>query len=218
MSTRIIISGRADVEEHSIEIRDVILDEYSGITESEIAINDDGMDASLAYAKLVGAIAVIRCFGDLNGYLIAAQNYYSYLQTFYAFISNSHIEEIKPYSIQSIITVGAGITANETAYGVGLEFWDEDADLVEPSLSSYSAPRVLAKILKIKDTLGCSWWEARYRARMTASENGVWSLNNGYGKPDADKAIAYTGVIPYDPYYDHNPSNEPMTRAGFRFK
>ena len=48
----------------------------------------------------------------------------------------------------------------------------------------------------------------------------VFDIYKDITKADPARIAAgvITGVIPYDPYYDHNPSNEPMTRAGFRFK
>lgn len=108
-----------------------------------------------------------------------------------------------------IITSGAGDTEakNNTGYGKGLEFWDDDLDTsAAPDLSSYSNGVVLGKLLKIKDTLECTWWEARYRARATATQtednrlNLGWDLYNGYGKINVANAIAYKGVIPLDPY------------------
>ena len=217
MSTHIIISDTV-LTGHPENVRTGILDEYPELGQSAISIQDSGFATDILYAQSVGASAIVRSISDLNSCIDIAQSQYKNgIQSFFAFLSNTHSEQAVPTSIPNIVTVGAGITANETAYGNGLEFWDEDLDLVEPELSSFANGRVAGKLLKIKDTLGCSWWEARYRARMTASENGVWSLNNGYGKIDTTKAIAFAGAIIVDPYYDNNPS-EPTQFAGFRFQ
>ena len=111
-----------------------------------------------------------------------------------------------------IITSGAGDEElrNNTSYGKGLEFWDQDLNTPTPAedQSSFSNGYVLGKLLKIKDTLNCTWWEARYRARITADRTepnrvtSSWDLRNGYGKINVDAAIAYTGLVPSDPYVE----------------
>jgi hypothetical protein len=217
MPVRIIISDNVLIG-HPENIRAGILDEYPELGESAISIQDAGFAADLAYALLIGASAIVRSISDLNSCIAIAQNkYQNGIQAFFAFLSNTHSEQLVPTDIPNIITVGAGILANETAYGAGLEFWDEDLDLVEPELSSFANGRVAGKLLKIKDALGCSWWEARYRARMTASHKGAWDKYNGYGKINVDAAIARTDAIIVDPYYDHNPV-ESMQFAGFKFQ
>lgn len=65
---------------------------------------------------------------------------------------------------------------------------------------SYSHAFIAGKLAYIKDHLNCSWWEARYRMRMTASNNGAYSEFDGFGKPDILAAIGFSGVIPDDPY------------------
>jgi hypothetical protein len=71
---------------------------------------------------------------------------------------------------------------------------------------SYSTPYIAGKISFIKDSVSnrysreCSWWEARYRARMTASGGGVFDTISGYGRIDVMAAINYRGNIPDDPF------------------
>jgi hypothetical protein len=132
---------------------------------------------------------------DLAGNISSAQSFYrSNIQCCMPLGSNDYIELLSPASIPVIITSGAGDTQNRTAYGNGLEFWDV-ADT-----SSESCCVVAGKIYKIQRSLNCSWWEARYRARMTASNNGVWDKFNGYGKINVNSAISYAGEIIPDPY------------------
>lgn len=66
--------------------------------------------------------------------------------------------------------------------------------------SSNSGPYIAGKLAYIKDTLNCSWWEARYRMRMTASQWNNYTNANGYGIPNVSSAIAYNGNIPEDPF------------------
>lgn len=65
---------------------------------------------------------------------------------------------------------------------------------------SYSHAYIAGKMACIKDSLHCSWWEARYRMRMTASNNGSFTTYDGYGKPNLPAALAFSGPIPDDPY------------------
>lgn len=46
----------------------------------------------------------------------------------------------------------------------------------------------------------CSWWEARYCARMTGSQGGVSDDKVGYGEIDTVSAIAYSDPIAPDEY------------------
>ena len=129
------------------------------------------------------------------------------------------------------ITAGAGIDKNLTGYGKGLEFWDTPIQektsrgytwlysqgssknrfdllkmITNDSDSSHSSPYIMGKLYKIKEYLSCSWWETRYRARMTCDkgeQNRVsqsHDLFNGYGKINILNAINYTGSIISNPY------------------
>jgi hypothetical protein len=192
MSIRVVISDLS-LTGHPESVRDGILSGYgAGLTQDEIEICDGGFVADITHAQSVGAIEVVRSIADLDNCIATALLYQPTIQTFMAFLSNTYQEEMTPTTLTNIVTVGAGLEANETAYGAGLEFWDEDLDLVEPELSSFSNGRVAGKLLKIKDTLNCSWNVARYLAQMTASENGIWNKYNGFGKIDVDKATDFT--------------------------
>lgn len=110
-----------------------------------------------------------------------------------------------------IVTCGAGDfeERNNTGYGNGLEFWDEDLIWNDgDDQSSFSNGKIAGKLLKIKDTLNCDWWTARYLARLTADRNEPnretepWDLRNGFGKINVQAAIDAFGTveIPEDPY------------------
>jgi hypothetical protein len=103
------------------------------------------------------------------------------------------------------VTVSSGPVDQRTrAFGVGLEFWEIE------TANSWATPRVAARLLQIKDELECSWWEARYRARITAIRTAVthpagelWNKFNGFGRIDTAAAIAWTGEVPPDPFLNN---------------
>lgn len=72
---------------------------------------------------------------------------------------------------------------------------------------SYSTPYIAGKLAFIKDSIShrdnrkCSWWEARYKARMTASGNGTFDSYSGYGRINVLNAINFNGTIPEDPFH-----------------
>jgi hypothetical protein len=98
--------------------------------------------------------------------------------------------------LPSQISVGAGTDSNITAYDI--EFFGIDP-FFTPALSSYSNGYIAGQLSFIKDSLNCSWWAARYRARKTGTDT-IWSGKNGYGKINVIAAINYSQNIPNDPY------------------
>jgi hypothetical protein len=108
-----------------------------------------------------------------------------------------------PYELQpTIFYISTGNTTQRTrSYGTALEFWEIAGS------NSAGTPIVAAKFQQILDTLECTHWEARYRARITATRTttthpsgGYWNRENGYGKIDVAAAVAYTGSIPENPF------------------
>lgn len=65
---------------------------------------------------------------------------------------------------------------------------------------SYAVPYLAGILCALKDSLNCSFWEARYRLRMTASMQGSISYWSGYGKPNFSAAVNFSGVIPPDEF------------------
>lgn len=59
---------------------------------------------------------------------------------------------------------------------------------------------VAAKLGKIMRERDCGFWEARYCARETGSEDGTHGNTTGFGSIDVDAAIAFAGSVPDDPY------------------
>lgn len=151
-------------------------------------------------------MAVVRSTTGLQDLIYGAIDYYDNgVQSFMPLGSNNSEQiTLTPDEIPSIVTCGCGDTDNDTAYGNGLEFIGIDSD-GNPSVdaSSYANGYICGQLLKIKETLSCSWWEARYRARMTGSNNGIWNINDGYGFINVNSAIAYGGQIIEDPYVNN---------------
>lgn len=111
-----------------------------------------------------------------------------------------------------VVTVGAGDTEgqNNTGYGNGIEFWDDEFDTSgAPDLSSYASAVIGAKLLFMYDWQNLidgssTWWNIRYKARMGAwrtessRTTNLWDIKNGYGQ--ILPYIGIKGLIPLDPY------------------
>lgn len=145
-------------------------------------------------------IAIIRSYAGWLNYEDTAKLTYNLtnyrVQTFFTTGLNEPQELfVCPTSadLPFIVLAGGGTTTNQTAYSV--EFFDSYS-----VLSSYANGAILGKILKIKDTLVCGWWQARYRARVTASKSNVYDDVNGFGIINTTNAISYSGSIITDPY------------------
>jgi len=216
---RIIINDEAEVgvDTHAIDIRTAIINGYGSDISSQIQIIQGWRSWPTAYTVAVDntdVVALIRSSEGIVDYIPNATSLYPRVHTFFPLGSNSFIELNTFVNNEPpiIVTSGAGDEElrNNTAYGKGLEFWDQDLSTPTPAddQSSFSNGYVLGKLLKIKDTLNCTWWDARYRARVTADRTEpnrvttMWDLRNGYGKININAAVAYTGLIPSDPYQE----------------
>lgn len=200
MPIRIVISDTDN--DHALAVRNCINFGYGSSISSDIEIRLESLSASLQYAHSSGTvIAVVRSTIGIEGYTAIAQDEYPLIQVFMPLGNNSHIELTALTAIPVIVSSGAGDTQNDTAYGKGLEFWDDDNDgNPNNDASSFSNGTICGRLLFIKDSVSCPWWFARYRARMTASGGGSWTLENGYGKINTVAAIAFVGEMPEDPY------------------
>jgi hypothetical protein len=113
---------------------------------------------------------------------------------------NTRLEMNQPMR-RTIYTTAGDTNETTMSYGNSLEFWETEES------NSWAVPIVSAKLLKIRDALDCSWWEARYRARITAIRTAtthpndeLWNKFNGFGKIDVAAAIAWSGSVPADPF------------------
>lgn len=225
---RIIISD--ELGQHGLDIKTAISNGYGSDISDQIQIISYWSPAFAEARDNDNIIALIRSEAGVSGYVYQALSIYPRVQTFFPLGSNT-FEKLQQFNTPDppvIIISGAGDYSNptndknNTAYGNGLEFWDQDLNVSDTSdESSFSNGYVLGKILKIKDTLACTWWEARYRARINADRNesnrllSYWDIYNGFGKINVDNAIAFTGhgALPEDPYYIVIPEPEPSLGA-----
>ncbi len=113
--------------------------------------------------------------------------------------SNS-LGELFPGSIpQLAVLTGAGDTGNETADNI--EFYAPDPTGEQAQdYSSFSNAFIAGKIAFIATKRNCSIWEARYVSRITGSEMSIFHPQNGFGKIDIQRAVAFTGLIVPDPF------------------
>lgn len=195
----IVISDDAG-SAHGESVRSAVVYGYNYPNISnKTAIYGGSYTTDVSIAKTIRARLVVRSFSGVEFELVNSDSCYPSILSVWPLGSNSFVELTSLSSIPVSVTCGAGTTQNDTAYGNGLEFWDENN-----GGSSGAAGIVAGKLLKIKHSRGGSWWDARYSARATASNGGTWDKFNGYGKINVAAAIAYAGSIPADPYANSN--------------
>jgi hypothetical protein len=198
MAIRVIVSDTA-LGDHANTVKAAISLGYGSDISDQIEIKTGGLSADLAYADSIGAIAVVRSTTGYSSYASLAESYYPRILMFMPLGSNSNIELTTALSV--IVSSGAGDAENKnnTAYGDGLEFWDNDYDTAtSDDVSSYSNGVVAGKLLKIRDTLNTDWVTAREYAQETADRlepnrtmGTKWHKYNGYGKINISNAINY---------------------------
>lgn len=170
-------------------------------------IRGRGLTDGFQYANNTQLGALVYSYGGLSFHITQAMSIYPATQMFMPLGSNESILLPNPSTIPVIITCGAGTTFNETGYGPGLEFFDSEDQGQSINHSSFSNGKIAGKIMNIRNTLSCSFWEARFRARITADrtlithpEGEYWNSQNGFGKINVQAAIDFVGSIPADPY------------------
>jgi len=184
--------------------------------------NISDFNQAVEYCKTDSDVKIlIRSTTGVASYVEKAKEIYPDVLTFFPLGSNT-FENLTIFDDKEppvIVITGAGDTENQnnTGWGNGLEFWDDDLDLGTPDLSSYSNGYIAGKLFFIsqaimytEDSERPRLWVARWRARITASRTeitrlaNIWDSRNGYGKIDIVKAITYDGIIPFDPYLEPN--------------
>lgn len=207
---------------HAATIKAAIVAGYGSDINSDIEVVSTWNGAVLAAGIDTDVVAIVRSYTGVESNVVSAQSVYPRVLCFMPLGSNT-FQELSVFTAKEppvIVTSGAGDAENQnnTGYGKGMEFWDTDLDAsTSADMSSFSNGYICGKLLKIKDTLECDWWEARYRARMTAARTeanrltSMWDLRNGYGKIDVTGAGLYEGLIPTDPYL--TTANEPKVKG-----
>lgn len=194
---KVIINGAGGEHDDDVESSFILGYQSTGGTWSgTIAKRVETLELSLIYAEANDYDCVVRSVTDLSSNISVASAYYPTIQTFMPAGSNSHIQ-VYSGNLVNIVIAGCGVSSNLTGYNI--EFYSIDP-LSQNNLSSYSNGYIAGQIAYIKDSLNCSFWEARYRARVTASRSTNYTGENGYGSINIASAIAYTGEIIADPY------------------
>lgn len=203
----IVESSQERIDLHGIYVQQ----EFNiGYPSGTSVLRGKGITDGFQYAGNTELGALIYSYSGLSNYILQATNIYPTTQMFMPLGSNDPVLISDPPTIPVIITCGAGSTHNITGYGPGLEFFDTEVSGNPAIQSSLSNGRVAGKILNIRNTLSCTFWEARFRARITATrtllthpDGEYWNQNNGFGIVDVSAAIAYAGSIPADPYINN---------------
>jgi len=228
-------------ETHGIIIRDCCKQAYSSARSAmEIStgiqipshiyplLTDDdficipNFNESVEYCKLHPEVKIlIRSTSGVANFLSKAKEIYPDVLTFFPLGSNDFVNLTIFDSPEppEIIVTGAGDTEgrNMTAWGNGLEFWDDDLDVGATDLSSFSNGVIAGKMLFLLSYFGAQGktsWQCRYIARQTADRteitrlSNLWDPRNGYGKINVVAAIAYQGLIPLDPYLEYSTPEE----------
>lgn len=200
----IVESTEAIISDHGIYVQD----EYEiGFPTGVSVIRGKGISDGFQYALNTELGVLIYSYSGLSNYINQAFNLYPTTQMFMPLGSNDSVLISNPSTVPIIITCGAGSTHNITGYGPGLEFWDTEISGNPAIQSSLSNGRIAGLMFRIKTERNCDWWEARQAARATATrtllthpDGEIWNIYNGFGKIDADAAIAYSDTIVADPY------------------
>lgn len=203
MSVKVIIS---DVNaDHANKVKAALLAGASGsLLSEEIEVRYGGFSVDIYYARDIGATMVVRSTTGASSVAMVAGEYYRAhgIQIFMPAGSNTEGLEIYEsndgINLPVIVLTGAGDLDNETADDI--EFFAPDPVTIEPDYSSFGNGYVAGQLWKIKSDLQCSWWEARFRARVTGSKNNVWHEQDGFGLIDVNAAEAYGGTIDDDPF------------------
>lgn len=221
--TRIILSDILG-SQHANDIISAICQGYGNDISQQIEVMGNWQELVLRIQSDNNIIALIKSSSGVEHYSDTAEMFYPRVQMFMPLGSNDFAELTNLNAIPLIVTCGAGDTSfenrNNTGYGAGLEFWDNDlVQSADPDASSFANGFILGKLLKIKDALSCSWWETRYRARVTADRNEsnrekwFWDLRNGFGMINVPAAIGYQGEIPNDPFQSGQPNGDSFIKG-----
>lgn len=176
----------------------------AGITIGETLNVVGSLSTAITSAISNGANIIIRSTTGIETSVTTALAQYPHILVVMPLGSNSYVELTSLTDIPVIVSTGAGIqsaTQNQTGYGNGLEFWDnENVANTATAESSWSNGIIAGKLYKIKTTLNCSWWEARYKARL--STNQAWNKYNGYGRISVQRALEEKRQVIQDPFVE----------------
>ncbi len=226
-----LIIGIFGEEVHDNLVRDMVVKGFND-SGGNISISDVGLQltASLEFQQgydycIANNIPLMGCsYVGASSIINIALSNYPDVTTVMPAGSNVPSDLVFDHIIPSVILITGGgdeSIGNET--GINIEFFANDYTTPETTpdeqdLSSFSNGYILGQIAYIMAQRNCNSWEARYCAKMTGSENGVWDSNNGFGFIDTDLAIAYSGIIANDSFGVHLDYSLEATRSGVKIK
>jgi len=180
--------------QHDIDIGNAFISGYESLGEIWTGqINQLGIEnfsTLISQSFSTGSQIYIQSTIGLSGFISTALNYYPFVQCFVPAGTNSLdnvFDSDSGSNLPSIVVTGGGDNNNETGYDI--EFFSLDPIQIEPDASSYSNGYIAGQLSYITNYLSESLWVARYLARQTGSENGIWHSTNGYGKINIQNVI-----------------------------
>lgn len=207
---QIVEGSEALIEGHGIYVLEALNQGYGSSLTALTDITGKGITYGFQIAQDTGYELLIYSYQGAGNLVPTFTELYPDIQGFMPLGSNNFEELATPTSIPVMVTCGAGATENITGYGMGLEFFDNESIGSGAIQSSLSTGIIAGKIMRIKDTCNCTWWQARLRARITADRtlhthpNGeYWNKYNGFGIINVANAIAYNGALIADPYLNN---------------
>ena len=185
----VLISGFGG--QHDIDVQSAFYLGYASYDstqlQGEVLIYPYSIQSSFAYAEQNGYEMIIRSTTGLIAGLQLAQ-YFPSIKLVMPSGSNSFVQTYSGDIINSpVIITGAGVDSNITGYKI--DFFSIDP-ITGTNLSSFSNGYIAGQIAFIANSLQCSIDSAKYSARSTGSNDGVFDTYSGFGKIMIERALA----------------------------
>ena len=187
--TKVIISGWGG--QHDLDVKSAFYLGYSSYDSTEFAgeveLYSQSLQNSFEYAQQNGFEMILRSTTGLGVGLQLAPDYPS-IKLVMPSGSNSFVQTYSGDIINSpVIICGAGVDSNITGYKI--DFFSIDP-ITGTNLSSFSNGYIAGQIAFISNFLQCSLDSAKYSARTTGSNDGVFDTYSGFGKIMIERALA----------------------------
>jgi len=187
--TKVIISGWGG--QHDLDVQSAFYLGYSSYDSTEftgeVVLYSQSLQNSFEYAQQNGFEMILRSTTGLGVGLQLAPNYPS-IRLVMPSGSNSFVQTYSGDIINSpVIICGAGVDSNITGYKI--DFFSIDP-ITGSNLSSFSNGYIAGQIAFIANSLQCSLDSAKYSARSTGSNDGVFDTYSGFGTIMIERALA----------------------------
>jgi len=186
---KVLISGFGG--QHDIDVQSAFYIGYESYDstqfQGELFLYPYSIQSSFAYAEQNGYEMIIRSTTGLIAGLQLA-SYFPSIKLVMPSGSNSFVQTYSGDIINSpVIICGAGVDSNMTGYKI--DFFSVDP-ITGTNLSSFSNGYIAGQITFIANSLQCSIDSAKYSARSTGSNDGVFDSYSGFGKIMIERALA----------------------------